>query len=211
MSKFPLSFDEFKSPDITIWKLTRSEIEHENNLINHRLTWLNASQGFFFTMFGLVYSAAAKGDLGNQKYQAPFLLGTIAMLALYFCLSIRSALRDAEIQLDILTQDYNRIREDEKFPERLPSLHNRKGRSTKRYLVFEHLPAAFLCAWAFLLVAIVFDLLGVLKDPLEKHGMFFLIALLAVIFVVVATVVATTRYIRRRYTVTPRENDHENA
>lgn len=52
-------WDEFKNKPCSNWKRIRAAIEHENNLINHRLTWLFASQlilfgGFFTIMQGLI-------------------------------------------------------------------------------------------------------------------------------------------------------------
>src|SRR4051812_45265106 len=41
-------WDEFKSKACTDWKRVRTEIEHENSLINHRLVWLFTSQLFLF-------------------------------------------------------------------------------------------------------------------------------------------------------------------
>jgi hypothetical protein len=52
-------WDEFKTKSCANWKRIRAAIEHENNLINHRLTWLFASQlilfgGFFTIMQSLI-------------------------------------------------------------------------------------------------------------------------------------------------------------
>ncbi|MFM9110337.1 MAG: hypothetical protein ACKOPN_07060, partial [Prochlorococcaceae cyanobacterium] len=46
-------WDEFKDPQIVDWKRVRGVIEHENALVNNRITWLLASHGFLFTLLGL--------------------------------------------------------------------------------------------------------------------------------------------------------------
>lgn len=38
------NWDEFHDVDIVNWKRVRSALEHENLLVNHRLTWLLSSQ-----------------------------------------------------------------------------------------------------------------------------------------------------------------------
>jgi hypothetical protein len=54
---------EFNDPEIVDWKRVRSAIEHENDLTNHRFTWLMASQGFLFAAFGLTWQASTKTDV----------------------------------------------------------------------------------------------------------------------------------------------------
>ena len=49
-------YDESKDRATTDWKRIRQAIEHENTLVNHRLTWLLTSQGFLFAGFGLVFT-----------------------------------------------------------------------------------------------------------------------------------------------------------
>ncbi len=55
------TFDEFKSPRITLWRLTRAGIEHENTLTNHRITWLLYSQAFLLAVFGVILHCLGQG------------------------------------------------------------------------------------------------------------------------------------------------------
>jgi hypothetical protein len=75
----------------------------------------------------------------------------------------------------------------------------------KRFLVLENLPIVFLLAWMFLLVAIVFDVLGRLKPQLEAHGILCLVISLSVVFTVSTSVIITSRYYRSRYKLAPRD------
>lgn len=49
--------DEFKNRALTNWKRARSVMEHENLLVNHRMTWFLMSQAALFTAFALLMQA----------------------------------------------------------------------------------------------------------------------------------------------------------
>ena len=44
--------DEPNDPNVLFYQLTRSHIEHEDELLHQRLTWLFAIQAFLFTAYG---------------------------------------------------------------------------------------------------------------------------------------------------------------
>jgi hypothetical protein len=62
-----LGWDEFKDPQISDWKRVRGVIEHENGLVNNRITWLLASHGFLFTILGL----SANNELVASCFRDP--------------------------------------------------------------------------------------------------------------------------------------------
>lgn len=62
-----LGWDEFKDPQITDWKRVRGVIEHENVLVNNRISWLLASHGFLFTILGL----SANNELVASCFRDP--------------------------------------------------------------------------------------------------------------------------------------------
>ena len=43
-----------KEYGLSQWKLVRSAIEHENTLINYRISWLLATQLFLFAVFSSI-------------------------------------------------------------------------------------------------------------------------------------------------------------
>jgi len=100
-------FDEFKSPRITLWRITRAEVEHENTLTHYRMTWLMSSQGFLFATFGLVMTAWLKGEIIQDAYLAPTLLVVISVFATYLCLCFHDALDRAQRQLKRLQDHYD--------------------------------------------------------------------------------------------------------
>jgi hypothetical protein len=74
-----LRFDEFKDKELADWKRVRSAIEHENALVNHRLTWLLSSQGFLFAGFGVVY---ASKNINELNLYGLAVLAVIAILGM---------------------------------------------------------------------------------------------------------------------------------
>ena len=49
--------------DLDIYHAVREQIEHEDNLITQRLTWLVASQSFLFTAFAILVNAPVASKL----------------------------------------------------------------------------------------------------------------------------------------------------
>jgi hypothetical protein len=96
------TFDEAKDKALADWKRIRSAIEHENMLVNHRLTWLFTTQGFLIAFFGLIIKLYI--DLQDDKrntFFGPLIIisVTICVLALYMCRSVRRGLIGASDQL----------------------------------------------------------------------------------------------------------------
>jgi len=62
-------WDEFHDAEIVDWKRVRSAIEHENELTNHRLTWMLNSQAFLFAAFALTFASSPEsvGDLRGRQ------------------------------------------------------------------------------------------------------------------------------------------------
>ena len=115
---FNNDFDEFKSPRITLWRMTRAEIEHENTLIHYRTTWLLSSQAFLTAAFGLILTGWMKNELQQDSHNlAPWLLLIIAAYASYLCLCFHDALDRAHRQLKRLQKHYA-----ETLPNLPPSL-----------------------------------------------------------------------------------------
>ena len=55
--------------DVTFYELTRNQIEHEDRLIDHRMTWLLTLQAFLFGAFG--FSLSAESNLQSTKRLNP--------------------------------------------------------------------------------------------------------------------------------------------
>lgn len=82
---------EFEDRDFSDWKRVRSAIEHENNLVNHRLTWLLLAQGGLFTLFSSLSSI-----------DEIFIRVCVAFFGMIFCLFMYIPLREADKALESL-------------------------------------------------------------------------------------------------------------
>jgi len=96
---------EHNDPEVLDWNRVRSEIEHEDNLTNHRLTWLLTSQGFLFAAFALIFQASTKTDVKPDLvpfYQ--YVLSGAAITGIISSAFIWFHLREAEIQLRVIDE-----------------------------------------------------------------------------------------------------------
>jgi len=92
-------WDEFHDAEIVDWKRVRSAIEHENELTNHRLTWILSSQAFLLVAFALMFQASTKTDV--DKLLLPFyryLLAGISTIGILAAVYLSSGLAAAQRQ-----------------------------------------------------------------------------------------------------------------
>lgn len=92
-----------QSAEIEDWKRTRLAIEHENSLVNYRLTWLFTVQLVFLAFFAGIFGALVEGKVaGFDRFEAVGLLALIAILSQVFSIVVYGAINGARIQLDRL-------------------------------------------------------------------------------------------------------------
>jgi len=124
-SSYPVQgFKEHEAPDITAWKLSRSAIEHENHLVNHRLTWFFSTQAFLLGGFFLVLSNFDKAkvlELAIVK-DIPIVFIAIGILAIYMCLATRHGILRASHAIKDVTEHYEKLNVQLEF-SRTPPLH----------------------------------------------------------------------------------------
>ncbi len=95
------NWDEFHDDEIVDWKRVRSAIEHENELTNHRLTWMLNSQAFLFAAFALTFQASTKKDVAESflpfyKYVLAGISVTGILAAAYLASGLAAAQRQHE-------------------------------------------------------------------------------------------------------------------
>lgn len=133
-----LHSNEASNKELIDWKRVRSIIEHENILINQRLTWLFTSQGALFLLFGSQYVSHI-----NKKESMSILLAMIGsiILGILISYSIYMNIRNADYQISRATRWWYRrafkIRND--VSEELNTL--RKGAISDMHQM--HPPVAF--------------------------------------------------------------------
>jgi hypothetical protein len=70
------------SSRIQYYQIIRSQIEHEDNLINQRLSWFVAAQAFLFSAYAILLNAPAQVRLQRFATQQEILLSLIPLVAI---------------------------------------------------------------------------------------------------------------------------------
>jgi hypothetical protein len=83
------------------WEMVRSAIVHEDNLCNHRFTWLLSLHSFLFIAFGTVQSGVLNAD-DNNKWVLELCLVGLFIAALFCTRSVLYAIALAQTHLDVL-------------------------------------------------------------------------------------------------------------
>ncbi|HLX70801.1 MAG TPA: hypothetical protein VKV04_14325 [Verrucomicrobiae bacterium] len=134
------------------YQVFRGRIEHEDNLVMQRLSWLMASQSFLFTAYAIVSNALSASTANKDGKifvgRLSVLEDVIPIVALLNSLLIFVSIMAALIAIRELRRQYHN------HPENLDGLGLQTHRIT-RVLGFAApviLPLLFLSVWLFLLV-----------------------------------------------------------
>ena len=167
-------WDEFHDAEIVDWKRVRSAIEHENELTNHRLTWMLTSQAFLFAAFALMFQASTKTDV--DKSLLPFYKYVLAGISLTGILSaayLSSGLAAAHKQHQLLEKWWaDRITDDARHPPI-------SGKPPQFFLPYYGFPFIFVLGWLVFTLVTLKDFLALYADRIG----FVLLILVAVIAV----------------------------
>ncbi|MFI5460873.1 MAG: hypothetical protein ACHRXM_36140 [Isosphaerales bacterium] len=87
------------------WEMVRGAIIHEDNLINHRLTWLLITEGFLLSGFFAVQTAAFSAKLSwREVVLFESLLAVILLVSLFICRIIGYAVACAHAHVSHLKE-----------------------------------------------------------------------------------------------------------
>jgi len=89
-------WDEFHDIHIVNWKRVRAAMEHENQLVNHRLTWFLSTQAFLFAAFALTFQASTQSKPEQQSFYQ-FVLAGFSLTGILVGIYIQRPLRTAEL------------------------------------------------------------------------------------------------------------------
>ena len=159
------SFCDNSAPDIVAWKLARSAIEHENSLVNHRMTWFVASQAFLFSAFVLLFLAGSKGDLAIFAPLLPYFLGAIGLFGAYVCLVTQDGLSRAFLATDAITDNYNKLIAVHAPDPIVPPLHYWLA---PKVFNLQRLPIATLLLWVLLVFLCVVYSIPDMRSQLQR-------------------------------------------
>lgn len=113
-----LAASEVHNRSLIDWRRVRLAIEHENNLVNHRVTWLLLSQGALLATFSTLFSkwieyaeavsrssppSPPAADVSGAGPYLPIVLVILAVLGLAISINLRLSLKNAALQIFRLT------------------------------------------------------------------------------------------------------------
>ncbi|WP_434686944.1 hypothetical protein [Pseudanabaena minima] len=93
------SFEKADYKEYEDWKRIRSVIEHENNLINYRQTWLILPQGFLISGFIQLLFNSIDKHIPNMFF---LVIACIPILLIFFCVIMINSINAAENHLEQL-------------------------------------------------------------------------------------------------------------
>jgi hypothetical protein len=138
-------------PALDQYHAVRSQIEHEDNLVNQRLSWLLSSQSFFFTAYAISLN-------GPPLIRSKSLENTVGLLILLLPLvSILSAiLIGLTVWAGMWTMQKLRHRYSKQmiatFGEELPPIQSTGGALFLGHFAPIFLPALFIVIWLMLMM-----------------------------------------------------------
>ena len=153
-----------EDPEIVDWRRVRSVIEHENSLVNNRITWLLVSQGFLFAAYGTLLAGWGKAELKIGAGTFVALLLALFAISAYICVSTGIVLAAAVKHIKFtqcwwykikITTASARVIEEASYSlsdrnQRHPYLQGWKARKHTRPFDTEFMPYFFLGCWTIL-------------------------------------------------------------
>jgi hypothetical protein len=104
-----IRFDEFKNHEMTKFRRVRQCIEHENILVNHRMTWLITTHIALFALLSALIIRFLSGDASasiNAREHFAIFIFVISILGMFICFNVFRSLSNAVTQLHSLTKWY---------------------------------------------------------------------------------------------------------
>jgi hypothetical protein len=138
---------------LEVYRLIRSQIEHEDGLISQRLSWFIMSQSFLFTAFAITVANARPAPAGALDITVPrlSLLAFIPLVAIASSLLIGVSLVAAVLALRNLRRHF-RATPGADGGHGLPPIHGAGATRVLGLIAPLLLPPLFLGVWTFLLV-----------------------------------------------------------
>lgn len=143
----------------SLYHMLREQIQHEDNLVNHRLTWLLAVEGFLFAVSTALFTSQ---NLTEDAKKILFFI--IGIFGISFCITSFLGIRAAHNSLKILREKWDELplgspelklawlEAQKKYP---PITYIGSG-MTNAWSAAEGAPKLILTAWVALIVYFVF-------------------------------------------------------
>jgi hypothetical protein len=154
-----------KEYGLSQWKLVRSAIEHENTLINYRISWLLATQLFLFAVFSSIFVEAIKNEKLFMSTKVYIAFAIITSIGFYVCILALASLCAAQKMINRLRDwwlvHYSEYDKDEvawinsiklfKDESKFPPVNGIFTENLHEWFNVERLPSAIAACWLLLL------------------------------------------------------------
>jgi hypothetical protein len=138
-------------PELERYKLVRQQIEHEDNLVSQRLSWLLGSQSFLFTAYAITLNGPAQIRSKELEGHIGLLLLLLPLVSIISAFLIWLAVLAGTWTMYKLRRTYER--EFVKFFEgQIPPVQSTGGALVLGHFAPVILPAVFMVVWLLLMV-----------------------------------------------------------
>jgi hypothetical protein len=128
------------------YQIVRDQIEHEDNLISQRLSWLLASQAFLFTAYAITLNGPVQ--LHSLKYElhVGLMIMMLPLIGIFTALLIWIAILAGLVSMTRLRNDFSRG-SGNALPEGVPAIQTSGWVLIAGQLGPVFIPVLFLSAW----------------------------------------------------------------
>lgn len=128
------------------YQIVRGQIEHEDNLISQRLSWLLASQAFLFTAYAITLNGPVQ--LHSLKYElhVGFMIMMLPVIGIFTALLIWIAILAGLVSMTRLRDDFSRS-SGNALPSGVPPIQTSGWVLIAGHLGPVFIPLLFLSAW----------------------------------------------------------------
>lgn len=136
------------------YRIVRSQIEHEDNIISQRLNWFVSAQAFLFTANAIVLNSSPTPSFAQSREAERLLILLVPVVAIFCCLFVYATVVGSVLALRNLRRSFSG-QTDLQGTSDLPPLHGNFLTRSLGLTAPVMLPMVFLVAWTILLLQAV--------------------------------------------------------
>ncbi len=142
-----MSENEIQLPALELYRMVRSQLEHEDNLVSQRLSWLLAAQSFLFTAYAISLNGPIQLRIERIADRLTTLLPVVALcIAVLLWVTILGGI----FAMRRLRTDFER--RAAQLPGGVPPIQTRGGVLLAGQIGPLLVPPLFIVVWLFLLL-----------------------------------------------------------
>jgi hypothetical protein len=136
---------------LELYQVVRSQIEHEDNLVSARLSWLLASQSFLFTAYAITLNGPLQSHFKTFETNAELLISMLTLVGIASALLIWASILAGIAAMKKLKSDFEH-RTGNGLPNGLPPIQTMGTTLLAGQLGPVLIPLLFTTVWLMLLV-----------------------------------------------------------